>query len=84
MDQLRVKKGRSLWWVVHSWIGLKLSIFLTFILATGTFAVFAHEIDWLATPAMRVSPRSEPVASWGALAQAVCGVVGIVGRCPVF
>ena len=43
---------------------------LTFILATGTFAVFAHEIDWLATPAMRVSPRSEPVASWGALAQA--------------
>ncbi len=30
---------------------------LTFILATGTFAVFAHEIDWLATPAMRVSPR---------------------------
>ena len=70
MDQARVKKGRSLWWVVHSWIGLKLSIFLTFILATGTFAVFAHEIDWLATPAMRVSPRSEPVASWGALAQA--------------
>lgn len=70
MDQARVKKGRSLWWVVHSWIGLKLSIFLTFILATGTFAVFAHELDWLATPAMRVSPRSEPVASWGALAQA--------------
>lgn len=70
MDQMRVKKGRSLWWVAHSWIGLKLSIFLTFILATGTFAVFAHEIDWLATPAMRVSPRLEPVASWGALAQA--------------
>lgn len=70
MDKKRAKKGRSLWWVVHSWIGLKLSIFLTFILATGTLAVFAHEIDWLATPAMRVSPRSEPVASWGAWAQA--------------
>jgi uncharacterized iron-regulated membrane protein len=70
MDKVRAKKGRSLWWMVHSWIGLKLSIFLTFILATGTFAVFAHEIDWLATPAMRVSPRSEPVASWGAWAQA--------------
>ncbi|MCI4592250.1 PepSY domain-containing protein [Sphingobium sp. BYY-5] len=70
MDRVRTRKGRSLWWVVHSWIGLKLSIFLTFILATGTFAVFAHEIDWLATPAMRVLPRSEPVASWGALAQA--------------
>ncbi|NWK98985.1 peptidase [Sphingobium lactosutens] len=55
---------------MHSWIGLKLSIFLTFILATGTLAVFAHEIDWLVTPAMRVSPRAEPVASWGAWADA--------------
>ncbi|MEC3909376.1 PepSY-associated TM helix domain-containing protein [Sphingobium sp. CR2-8] len=70
MAKAEGKKGRSLWWVVHSWIGLKLSIFLTFILATGTFAVFAHEIDWLVTPAMQVSPRSEPVASWGAWAQA--------------
>lgn len=70
MGKAQGKKGRSLWWVVHSWIGLKLSIFLTFILATGTFAVFAHEIDWLVTPAMRVSPRPEPVASWGAWAQA--------------
>jgi uncharacterized iron-regulated membrane protein len=70
MNKARAKKGRSLWWVVHSWIGLKLSIFLTFILATGTLAVFAHEIDWLATPAMRVSPRPEPVASWGAWAAA--------------
>ncbi len=56
--------------MVHSWIGLKLSIFLTFILATGTLAVFAHEIDWLITPAMRVAPRAEPVASWGAWAAA--------------
>ncbi|WP_420144061.1 PepSY-associated TM helix domain-containing protein [Sphingobium sp.] len=70
MGKAGAKKGRSLWWVVHSWIGLKLSIFLTFILATGTLAVFAHEIDWLVTPAMRVSPRSEPVASWGAWAEA--------------
>lgn len=70
MGKARGKKGRSLWWMMHSWIGLKLSIFLTFILATGTLAVFAHEIDWLATPAMRVTPRSEPVASWGAWADA--------------
>lgn len=71
MGKAHAKKGRSLWWVVHSWIGLKLSIFLTFILATGTLAVFAHEIDWLVTPSMRVSPRPEPIASWGALADAV-------------
>lgn len=70
MGKVQGKKGRSLWWMVHSWIGLKLSIFLTFILATGTLAVFAHEIDWLVTPAMRVAPRAEPVASWGAWAEA--------------
>jgi uncharacterized iron-regulated membrane protein len=59
-----------LWWIVHGWLGLKLSIFLTFILFTGTLAVFAHELDWLVTPAMRVSPRDAPPASWGQLAAA--------------
>lgn len=66
----RAPKGRSLWWVVHSWVGLKLSIFMTFILLTGTLAVFAHEIDWLITPEMRVAPRDAPTASWGAMAEA--------------
>ena len=70
MVQARAAKGRSLWWVVHAWIGLKLSIFLTFILLTGTLAVFAHEIDWMVTPAMRVSPQSGPTASWGQIAAA--------------
>ncbi|WP_394659878.1 PepSY-associated TM helix domain-containing protein [uncultured Novosphingobium sp.] len=64
------KKGRSFWWIVHSWLGLKLSIFLSFILLTGTLAVFAHEIDWLVTPAMRVTPQDAPQASWGKLAEA--------------
>lgn len=67
----RPQKRRSLWWIVHSWAGLKLSIFLTFILATGTLAVFAHEIDWLVTPAMRVAPQDAPRASWGTVAEAV-------------
>lgn len=66
----RARKGRSLWWVVHSWAGLKLSIFMTFILATGTLAVFAHELDWLVTPAMRVAPQDGPQASWGQIAAA--------------
>lgn len=59
-----------MWWSIHSWAGLKLSIFLGFILLTGTLAVFAHEIDWLVTPAMRVQPRDAPPASWGRLAAA--------------
>lgn len=66
----RPAKRRSLWWIVHSWAGFKLSIFLTFILATGTLAVFAHEFDWLVTPAMRVVPRDAPRASWGTIAEA--------------
>ncbi|MFZ5706706.1 MAG: PepSY-associated TM helix domain-containing protein [Pseudomonadota bacterium] len=70
MEQSRTQKPRSLWWRVHSWAGLKLSIFMTFILATGTIAVFAHELDWLVTPAMRVQVQERPVASWGALAEA--------------
>lgn len=68
--QVGGEKGRSLWWRVHSWAGLKLAIFMTFVLATGTLAVFAHEIDWLVTPAMRTSPQDGPRASWGALAAA--------------
>ncbi|AHE57135.1 PepSY-associated TM helix domain-containing protein [Sphingomonas sanxanigenens] len=70
MAKPRASKGRSLWWVVHAWIGLKLSVFLTFILLTGTLAVFAHEIDWMVTPAMRVAPQAGPTASWGQLAEA--------------
>jgi uncharacterized iron-regulated membrane protein len=66
----RPAKRRSLWWSVHSWAGFKLSIFLTFILATGTLAVFAHEFDWLLTPSMRVAPRDAPRASWGTVAEA--------------
>ncbi|MBO9726199.1 MAG: PepSY domain-containing protein [Novosphingobium sp.] len=64
------EKKRSLWWRVHAWAGLKLTIFMTFVLATGTLAVFAHEIDWLVTPAMRASPQDGPRASWGTLAAA--------------
>ena len=70
MVKARGSKGRSLWWQVHSWAGLKLSLFLTFILATGTLALFAHEIDWMVTPAMRTTPQEQPAASWGTLAAA--------------
>jgi uncharacterized iron-regulated membrane protein len=63
--------GRSIWWWVHHWLGLKLAIFMTFVLATGTLATLSNEIDWLIDPAQRVMPRDEPTASWGDWAAAV-------------
>lgn len=63
--------GRSAWWWVHHWLGLKLAIFMTFVLATGTLATLSNEIDWLVDPAQRVTPRDAPMASWGDWAAAV-------------
>lgn len=61
--------GRRLWFDLHSWIGLKLCILLSFIFCTGTLAVLATEIDWLIEPAMRVTPQ-ERQASWGEMVAA--------------
>ncbi len=55
------------WFTIHSWIGLKLSLLMTFILATGTIAVFSYEIDWLLAPEMRAAERVAPEdIDWGA------------------
>jgi uncharacterized iron-regulated membrane protein len=65
-------KGARLWWRVHQWVGLKLSILLGFVFLTGTLAVFSNEIDWLLRPAMRVDPATVqgPVA-WAEAARNV-------------
>lgn len=65
-------KASRLWWSVHQWVGLKLSILLSFIFLTGTLAVFSHEIDWALRPALRVDAAtvSGPV-NWGAVAAGV-------------
>jgi uncharacterized iron-regulated membrane protein len=62
-----------LWWLVHQWAGLKLSLLLCFVLLTGTLAVVAHEIDWLLRPAMRVDPATvtRPTVDWVAAARTV-------------
>ncbi len=62
--------GRRLWFDLHSWVGLKLSLLMAFVCLTGTLAVFSHEIDWLLHPEMRVEP-SDRTASWGAMLAAV-------------
>lgn len=63
--------SRRRWFDLHSWLGLKLSIFMSFVLVTGTLAVLAHEIDWLLNPEMRVQPDPSRRASWGEMADAV-------------
>lgn len=60
---------RRQWFNLHSWAGLKLSVFMFFISITGTLAVFAPEIDWLLSPELRVQPTEER-ASRGALLDA--------------
>lgn len=47
-----------LWWLIHQWSGLKLSLILTFIMFTGSLAVLSHELDWLLQPSLRVNPAS--------------------------
>lgn len=44
------------WFNLHSWLGIKLAVFLCFVLVTGTLAVMSHEIDWLTNSAKRVTP----------------------------
>lgn len=62
-------KGRRFWFDLHSWVGLKLCLFLGFVCLTGTLAVFAQEIDWALHAQMRVTPGPER-ASWGQLVAA--------------
>lgn len=57
--------ARSLWWRLHHWCGLKLSLLMVFVFLTGTLATVSQEMDWLAQPALRASTRVAPMASWG-------------------
>lgn len=70
-DKRQSRKRSRLWFAVHSWVGLKLSIFMSFILITGTLAVFSNEMDWLTHASMRVAPQPESArASWGEMYEA--------------
>jgi len=64
---------RRRWLDIHRWVGLKLSILLSFVLITGTFATLSHEIDWLLEPARRVDPAtvSGPPHDWEGMYRAI-------------
>lgn len=66
----RKPKASRIWWAVHQWVGLKLSLFMAFIMLTGTLAVVSHEIDWLLQPSLRVTPASaQGPVQWATIAQ---------------
>lgn len=46
----------QLWFRIHSFVGMKLSLLLAFVFLTGTLATVSDEIDWLISPAMRAPP----------------------------
>lgn len=58
---------RAKWYQWHSWVGLKLSILISFIFITGTLAVFSHELDWLSNSAKRVTPETVTELNWSAI-----------------
>jgi len=68
--KIAAKSGKRMWWFVHHWVGLKLSILMSFILLTGTLAVFSNEIDWLVHKGMRAEVSAQNV-EWADIAISV-------------
>ncbi|MEM9605026.1 MAG: PepSY-associated TM helix domain-containing protein, partial [Pseudomonadota bacterium] len=51
--------ARKVSWLIHSFVGLKLTVVMTIVFLTGTLAVFYEEIDWLIYDEIRVTPIGE-------------------------
>ena len=61
---------KRLFFTVHSWIGVTAGLLLFLVCWSGTFAVFANEIDWLLNPALR-APASHQPLDWQRLSDSV-------------
>ena len=50
-----MKLDRKIFFRIHSWIGIKLSILFFIVCFSGTMATLSHELDWLFIPETRAS-----------------------------
>jgi uncharacterized iron-regulated membrane protein len=55
---------------LHSWVGFHLALIMSLILATGTIATIANEIDWIVHKELRVTPLETRVA-WQKMTDAI-------------
>ncbi|MTI24679.1 PepSY-associated TM helix domain-containing protein [Fulvivirga kasyanovii] len=53
------KLNKKLFFRIHSWIGIKLSILFFIVCFSGTLATLSHEMDWLFIPEMRAIPQDK-------------------------
>lgn len=66
---------------LHGFLGLVLSAAMIFLAVTGSLSVFADEIEWLATPAMRVDREAAGKLPLGRSLEA--GLAAVPGARPV-
>jgi len=61
------------WFSLHHWAGFHLSLLLTFVLFTGTFATISTDLDWLTNSAVRADNRvsQDQTLDWPALLNTV-------------
>lgn len=51
--------NKKIFFKIHSWIGIKLSILFFIVCFSGTLATISHELDWLFNPSIRATPQKE-------------------------
>lgn len=56
---MKLKINKKLFFKIHGWIGVKLSILFFIVCFSGTLATLSHEMDWLFIPEIRATPQKE-------------------------
>lgn len=63
----RARSLRNTLYKVHAWAGFHLTLLTFVVLATGTLAVIADEIDWALDPGRRIHPVPGASPNWDAM-----------------